>query len=121
MLNSREAAVGKSLLLVLAFLVFPLSTAYAACENSIDIKYRDTPYCTDGSTCVDTPTSSFIRRTCYNEGKAYMTIKLNQTWYHYCRFDSETWNAFLAADSKGGFYNVRIKGNFDCRLGGIPE
>jgi len=95
--------------------------AQAACQNQITIKYRDTPYCIDSSTCVDTPESSFVRRACFNSQQSYMAIKLNHTWYHYCRFDSGTWNALLAADSKGRFYNARIKGNFDCRNGGVAD
>jgi len=49
-----------------------------------------------------------------------MVIGLRGTYYHYCRMPKDAWNSFREADSFGRHYNGFIRGNFDCRLGGVP-
>ena len=70
--------------------------------------------------CVDTE-SSLIHRLCYLKDKSYLVVLLGSTYYHYCRVPSATVAAWIAADSKGTYYSTKIRGRFDCRLGGVPE
>lgn len=65
--------------------------------------------------------SSFVGNVCFDRRSQYMLIELNGTYYHYCRIGAETVSALVSAPSVGRFYNQQIKGNFDCRLGGIPK
>lgn len=48
-------------------------------------------------------------------------MSLNGTAYHYCDMPGSVWAAFTTTSSLGTFYNDRIKGNFGCRTGFIPE
>lgn len=52
--------------------------------EAVDVKYRGkidlAPFA-----CTDTPRSSFIGRVCYDQTSQYMVIKLQDTYYHYCR------------------------------------
>lgn len=96
----------------------------AASAETVDVKYRGLvdlkPF-----VCTDTPKSSFIRTICYDKANAYMLIKLNATWYHYCEIDAGTVAALLSTESAGRYYNTKIKGSgmngpFDCRTHRVP-
>jgi KTSC domain len=65
--------------------------------------------------------SSFIQRVCYDASNSYMLINLNGTWYHYCEIGPGMVSSLLAAESMGRFYNVSIKGNFDCWTHRVPD
>lgn len=70
--------------------------------------------------------SGFIGRVCYDESNEFMVIKLNETYYPYCEVDVETMTQLLAAESKGRFYQERIRGDgndgpFDCRTHDAPD
>jgi hypothetical protein len=86
------------------------------------IKYRETPVnvADPRFEYLDTSRSSFITAAWYDSSSSYMVTGLRGTYYHYCRMPKNAWNAFRAADSLGRHYNAFIKGNFDCRLGGVP-
>jgi hypothetical protein len=60
--------------------------------------------------CTDTPRSNFIQRVCYDKTKSYMLINLRGTYYHYCEIPAATFDALLAAQLMGPFYNQRIEG-----------
>jgi hypothetical protein len=107
--------LSQTLLLVTAF---SFSTAFA-CDVDY-VKYRDTPVCLDEFEYQDTSRSSFVRGVWYDASNDYMLISLKGTKYHYCRVPGSVWNAFKNASSFGQFYGVNLKGNYDCRLGGIP-
>lgn len=70
--------------------------------------------------CKDITRSSFIDRVCYDSADAYMIVSLNGTYYHYCDIDNDTVEAFEIAPSMGHFYDVSIRGHFDCRIGHVP-
>ena len=74
-----------------------------------------------GFDCPKTKPSSFVDRICYDKAHHYLVVELNGTYYHYCRFPKEDFEEWLDSDSLGSFYNGRVKGGFDCRLGGVPE
>jgi hypothetical protein len=71
--------------------------------------------------CRDITRSSFIKRVCYDRRNEYMLISLNGAYYHYCEIDSGTVSSLLSAESMGKFYNVSIKGRFDCRTHRVPS
>ncbi len=70
--------------------------------------------------CDTIARSSFIQRVCYDASNSYMLINLSGTWYHYCEIGQGMVSSLLAAESMGRFYNVSIKGNFDCRTHRVP-
>ena len=87
------------------------------------VKYRPTPVdVTDPRfEYLDTSRSSLVTGAWYDESNAYMVIGLDEVYYHYCRMPRDAWNAFTSADSFGGHYRAFIRGQHDCRLGGVPE
>jgi len=100
--------------------LFALATASAgALAESVFVKYQG-PVDLQAFTCTDT-VSSFVHRICYQPDQSYLVVLLGNTYYHYCRIPLQVVSQWLNADSKGHFYNGSIKGNFDCRLGGIPR
>ena len=58
--------------------------------------------------CTDT-TSSFVHRVCYDSASAYMIVKENGKYYHYCDVPDQTVEEFEAAPSVGRFYLASIK------------
>lgn len=101
-------------------LVIALSTiSTTAMAETVFVKYQG-PVDLGSFDCTPTQ-SSFVHRICYQADQSYLVVLLDQTYYHYCRIPSQVVNQWLGADSQGRFYNAAIKGNFDCRLGGIPE
>lgn len=96
-------------------LVSLTSTVYA---EDVFVKYRGAVNL-NGFACHLT-SSSFVHRICYLEENDYLVVLLDQTYYHYCRIPANVTRKWLGASSKGRFYGQYIKGNYDCRLGGIP-
>jgi len=84
--------------------------------ETIFVKYRGMVDLSEFS-CTDTE-SSFIRRICYKRVDKYLVVLLNDAYYHYCQVPQDVAQQWLSAESKGKFYNAKIKGNFDCRLSG---
>jgi len=118
----KRVAVG-CLLIGIALLCFG---ATASAER-VAVKYRATPVCLDTFKCIETPRSSFVRAVCYGGAKAYMLIKLNSTWYHYCAVDRASVDGLLSAPSIGRYYNQHFRshgavhGPFDYRDHPVPN
>ena len=91
-------------------------------KHVVWVKYRQTPVdvADPRFEYLDTSRSSFITGAWYDSSNFYMVIGLRGTYYHYCRMPRNAWNSFQVADSLGRHYNAFIKGNYDCRLGGVP-
>lgn len=107
----------KKILLGLLFVGAVASTG--ALAETVFVKYQG-PVDLEPFTCTAT-VSSLVHRICYQPERSYLVVLLDQTYYHYCRIPSRVVTQWLNADSKGRFYLGNIKGNFDCRLGGIPS
>ena len=107
----------KKTLLGLLFVGATVSTG--ALAETVNVKHQG-PVDLEPFTCTDTE-SSFVHRICYQPEQSYLVVLLGQTYYHYCRLPSQVFSQWLNAYSKGNFYNGSIKGNFDCRMGGIPK
>lgn len=103
-------------LLILIFLTLFASTAFA---DSVFVKYRGVVDLKSFN-CTETQ-SSVVHRICYQEKSQYLIVLLGEVYYHYCRIPAPTVSEWLGAESKGKFYHAHIKGNFDCRLGGVPN
>ena len=61
-----------------------------------------------------------MHRVCYQPIDLHIVVLLQRPYYAYCNVDAGTVAEWLAADSKGRFYNQRIKsdavaGRFACR------
>ncbi len=91
-----------------------------ACDTAY-VKYRPTPVCFDQFEYQDTSRSSFVRGAWYDASNDYMVIALKGTKYHYCRVPESIWIGFKSASSFGRYYGANLKGNYDCRLGGVPK
>ncbi len=101
-------------IIITAFLYSSVAQAesvFVKYRGEVDLKPFD---------CTDIVRSSFIRRVCYDRRNEYMLISLNGTFYHYCEIDADTVSSLLNAPSMGKFYNVSIKGYFDCRIHRVP-
>jgi hypothetical protein len=87
------------------------------------VKYRQTPVnvADPRFEYLDTSRSSFVTGAWYDSSNFYMVIGLRGTYYHYCRMPRNVWDSFREADSFGRHFNPFIKGNYDCRLGGVPS
>ena len=105
----------------LIFLVMVLLSASApASADTVMVKYRG-PVNLDNFSCESVNRSSFVNRVCYQQSSRYMVINLSGTYYHYCRIGPEIVGALMQASSMGRFYNQNIKGQYDCRAGGVPN
>jgi hypothetical protein len=104
-------------------LLMGISTAvlsFAATAETVLVKYRG-PVDLGRFACESIHRSSLVQGVCYRSDASYLIVNLNGSYYHYCRVDSSIVRQFLAAPSMGRFFNQNIKGNFDCRLGGVPN
>ena len=97
-----------------------LASTISVAAETASVKYRGevdlAPF-----KCDTITRSSFIERVCYDEKNAYMLINLSGTWYHYCEIGRGMVSSLLAAASMGRFYNISIKGSFDCRTHRVPQ
>ena len=108
--NSKKIAI----IAIILLSAFSISNA-----ESVYVKYRGN-VSLDNFDCTNT-VSSFVNRICHNDQDNYVVVLLNTTYYHYCRMPSSTVNSWLSSPSKGSYYLSKVKGRFDCRLGGIPK
>lgn len=96
-----------------------LLVAGTATAETVIVKYRGQVDLKDFKCAW--PQSSFVHRVCYRENHKYLVVLLQQTYYHYCRIPPGVVADWLSAPSVGKYYEQYIKGNYDCRLGGIPQ
>lgn len=99
-------------------ILFMVSACCGAVAETVEVKYRG-PVDLKNFDCTDT-VSSLVNRVCYDKQHAYVLILLKTAWYHYCEVDATTVSDLLSAESKGRFYNAKIKdsatdGKFSCR------
>ncbi len=104
--------------LILTTTIATLGCVEAKAET-VYVKYRG-PVNLERFACSDT-VSSIVHRVCYRADRKYLVVLLGDTYYHYCLIPSGAVAQWLAAPSLGRFYNANGKGNYDCRLGGIPS
>jgi len=103
---------------ILSFIFSAFMTLPVIAE-SVYVKYQGSVNL-NGFECSNT-SSSFVHRICYQEKSNYLIVRLKNTYYHYCRLPERVYNNWLSASSKGRYYNGNIKGNYDCRMGGVPN
>lgn len=67
--------------------------------------------------------SSVVQGAWYDRTSAYLVVRLNGAYYHYCNVDEQVWVAFRNAPSKGSFFNAALKGQstYDCRTHPLPS
>ncbi len=95
-------------------------------SNIIWVKYRSTPIDLDNRQFElhDTSVSSWIRGVWYDKGNDYLIINLSGTYYHYCGVPTRIWSIyknFKQHQSYGRAYRNYLKGQYDCRLGYVPD
>lgn len=67
----------------------------------------------DGFSCSNV-ISSFVNRLCFSEEESKVIALLNDTYYQYCGVGPDLFSSWLVANSKGGFFNRYIKGQYHC-------
>ena len=97
-----------------------LFVALSVHAETVMVKYRG-PVNLDKFECQQSPQSSVVWRTCYSERNQYLVVNLRGAYYHYCRVPKAVVNEWRGSASLGRYYGDRIKGNFDCRQGGVPD
>lgn len=61
-----------------------------------------------------THSSSFVGNVRYDEDNESMRILLNGKKYNFCGVPRRVFDAFEGSTSKGSFFSIQIRGNFDC-------
>ena len=86
----------------------------------ISVKYRTkgtVPICANTFSGLPSPNGD-VRSAYFDSGNNYMIVNLNGTNYHYCRFPNSVWRNWSNQSSKYTYYDLYIRGNYDCRDGG---
>lgn len=104
--------------LILSLLLGFCSLCAAAYAETVFVKYRG-PVNLDEFSCKYT-VSSFVHRICYRANERYLIVLLDQTYYHYCKVPASFLEQWMSAPSLGRFYGSYVRGNYDCRAGGVP-
>ena len=105
--------------LLLGACVSAVSLCTAAGEI-VTVKYRG-PVDLAGFDCKESPQSSLVWRTCYDAPHQYLIVNLKGTYYHYCRMPANAVSAWRSDESLGKHFLKNIKGQYDCRSGGVPN
>lgn len=58
--------------------------------------------------------SSFVKEAWFDADKDYLILKLQDKYYHFCRFNEGVWEEFKRADSYGEYFNLNIKNMYNC-------
>lgn len=101
-------------------LVAVVTLASPVLAESVTPKYGDGPVNLSTFQC-ENAVSSFVHRICYQPDARYLLVLLKSTYYHYCNVDRDTVAEWLAANSKGRFYNTHVKGHFSCKNVSVPQ
>ena len=91
--------------------------------NYVYVKYRDdlVDIAHPRWEYLNTSKSSWVRGAWYDDNNQYMIIDLDGIKYHYCGMSASIWESFKSANSFGTFYNIYLKGSYDCRNYSVPE
>ena len=108
----------KKVSLVLFFATVLLLSTNICFAESVLVKYKGVTSL-QGYSCTATQ-SSFVHRICYLKSEKYLVVLLGDTYYHYCSVPEVVHSSWLSASSKGSYYGRAIKGNYDCRVHGVP-
>ncbi|EAQ47720.1 hypothetical protein MED193_21044 [Roseobacter sp. MED193] len=100
--------------LLAAVLVIPTTIA----AEVVEVKYTGLVDLL-GYECADTA-SSFVNRICFSHEKLHLVVLLKSTYYAYCGVDPRIAQDWVTYGSKGVFYNLYVKGRFDCREQQLP-
>lgn len=103
--------------MLLLGLVFLTSAARA---ESVSVKYGGEVNI-DSFSCEWVSRSSFVNRLCFDPNESYVIVLLSNTYYHYCGVPAGVVISWSAATSMGRFYNVNVKGKYDCRVNNLPK
>ena len=108
------------------FIVAGLFVAFIALEQATfasdiaNVKYRG-DVSLETFECPQLKHSSFVKKICYDQDEEYLIVRLNDIFYHYCEMPEFTFNEWINSESLGKFYNLHVKGNYDCRLNYMPS
>jgi hypothetical protein len=102
----------------LALLTSTLLFYHSDPASAVEVKYWGEVDLTSYE-CTDTE-SSFVHRICFEVNESHVVVLLRDTYYAYCNVDKGTVDDWVKADSKGRFYNQKVKdssvnGRFSCR------
>ena len=105
---------------LIALLALAVSVASA---EMIFVKYRDSPVDVDNGHFehIQLKPSSLVKGMYYDSSNLYLLVRLKHTFYHYCGIPGTVVSAWIESESLGRYYSGSIKGQYDCRLGRVPE
>lgn len=87
---------------------------------SIYVKYRGYVDVSEFQN-LDLKSSSFVKEIFFDSKSNYLIVNLKGTYYQYCRVPNSIVSKWVNSYSLGKYYLRNIKGNYDCRLGGVPQ
>lgn len=91
-------------------------------SESIYVKYRGNIDIDNGHfSKLPLKSSSFVKDMYYDKSNKYLLVRLNHTYYHYCLIPNDIVKKWVEAPSLGKYYNLFIKGQYDCRIYPVPE
>ena len=107
-----------SVLILVAALLAACSTG----TGTVTVKYRDSKVDISSPLFepLDRQGDSLVREAWYDQSNRYMVINLKGTNYHYCGFPLGQWQELRRAASMASYYEVYVRGSFDCRLVYVP-
>lgn len=87
-------------------------TAHSTCSG----KVPSTDYDLDDVDFIETPDSTAFTQIGRNPDTGDVVVQFKESGAYYVYYDvpGEVWDDFESADSKGSYYNMEIKGNYDC-------
>lgn len=104
----------------LLFSALHITDAISGPKETVQVKYRGSVDLTPFK-CEAIPQSSLVKRLCYDQKEQYLIVKLKDSYYHYCEVPENVIKVWVGSDSLGKYYNVNVKGRFDCRVLRVPE
>jgi hypothetical protein len=121
--NDRNRQKVVLAVVVVVVLVVGLVLLGSSDSSTKTVKYRDSKV--DIGSPLFEPLNrqgdSLVRDAWYDQSNRYMIIDLKGTNYHYCGFPLDRWHELRRAASMANYYEVYIRGSFDCRFGYVPS
>jgi hypothetical protein len=93
-------------------------------ENLVVVKYRKSNPVNVSPPQFQSisPNQPTVKKVYYDVQNQYLIIRLRGVHYHYCKVPEKIWELFSLSPKKSDeLYKNTIKGNFDCRNGGVPS
>ena len=104
-------------LLILLVIICALLCACGEPDGSNDTTGSQIAVGGDSWEVISTPESTAFSVISYSKGDTVLRVQFRDSgaWYRYYNFEPAMWEQFKKADSKGGYFNKYIKGNYEYK------